>query len=219
MATRPKLSEAETIEQYRIALENAENQSEIATVMSELGYDSTTIVEGKTLLAETRQAYDANKTEDDETSEASANFKKLKEQLANNYSSDRKKAKVIFRKDILTAEKLGLTGTIPQAYIKWLELAKKFYTTALNDTEIQNKLSRLNITVESLTANQTLISQLETARTNYLREVGESQDSTKIKDAAFVKMDDWMSEFYAVARIALEDNPQLLESLGKLVRS
>jgi len=52
-----------------------------------------------------------------------------------------------------------------------------------------------------------------------LREVGESQDATKIKDAAFVKMDDWMSEFYAVAKIALEDNPQLLESLGKLVRS
>lgn len=110
-------------------------------------------------------------------------------------------------------------GIIPQAYIKWLELAKKFYTTAINDTEIQNKLTQLNITVESLTVNKTLISQLETARTAYLREIGESQDATKAKDGAFVKMDDWMSKFYAVARIALEDNPQLLESLGKLVRS
>jgi hypothetical protein len=27
--------------------------------------------------------------------------------------------------------------------------------------------------------------------------------------------DDWMSEFYAVAKIGLEDNPQLLEALGK----
>lgn len=96
MATRPKLSEAEALEQYRVALENAQNQSEIATVMFELGYDSTTITEGKTILTETRQAYDANKTEDDETSEASANFKKLKEQLTNNYSSDRKKCKSNF---------------------------------------------------------------------------------------------------------------------------
>jgi hypothetical protein len=54
---------------------------------------------------------------------------------------------------------------------------------------------------------------------DYLREKGESQDSTKAKDAAFAKLDDWMSEFYAVAKIALEDNPQLLESLGKFVRS
>lgn len=64
-----------------------------------------------------------------------------------------------------------------------------------------------------------MISNLEAARADYLRGKGESQDSTKIKDAAFVKIDDWMSEFYAVAKIALEDNPQLLESLGKLVRS
>jgi len=154
MATRPKLSETETLEQYRIALENAENQSEIASVMSEFGYDSAMIAEGKTLLAETRQTYDANKTEDDETTEASANFKKLREQLADNYASDRQKAKVVFRKDQLTADKLGLTGVLPQAYIKWLETTKKFYTTALADTDIQSKLERLKITTDSLSANK-----------------------------------------------------------------
>lgn len=52
-----------------------------------------------------------------------------------------------------------------------------------------------------------------------LREKGESQDATKLKDTAFIELDDWMSEFYVVAKIALEDNPQLLESLGKFVRS
>lgn len=53
----------------------------------------------------------------------------------------------------------------------------------------------------------------------YLLKKGESQDATKLKDSAFGEIDDWMSEFYAVAKIALEDNPQLLESLGKFVRS
>ena len=41
---------------------------------------------------------------------------------------------------------------------------------------------------------------------------------TKLYDA-FDAMDDWMSEFYAVARIALEEKPQLLEVLGKHVKS
>jgi len=40
-----------------------------------------------------------------------------------------------------------------------------------------------------------------------------------VKDAAFAKIDDWMSEFYAEAKIGLEDNPQLLEALGKTVKS
>jgi hypothetical protein len=64
-----------------------------------------------------------------------------------------------------------------------------------------------------------LITNVEIARSAYLREKGESQDATQLKDKAFANLDDWMSEFYAVAKIALEDSPQLLESLGKLVRN
>ncbi|MFZ2284028.1 MAG: hypothetical protein WAV86_09145, partial [Lutibacter sp.] len=63
------------------------------------------------------------------------------------------------------------------------------------------------------------IAALTSARTEYLREKGESQDSTMSKDKAFREIDDWMSEFYAVAKIALEEKPQLLESLGKFVIS
>jgi len=68
-------------------------------------------------------------------------------------------------------------------------------------------------------AGITAISVLRTARTLYLKEIGESQDSTKIKDSAFAKIDSWMMDFNAVAKIAMGDNPQLLETLGILVRS
>ena len=64
-----------------------------------------------------------------------------------------------------------------------------------------------------------MIASLESARAEYKREVGESQDATKQKDAALSKLEDFMSEFYAIAAIALEDRPQLLESLSKQVLS
>ncbi len=35
MATRPKLTESETFEKYRVSLENVENWSEIAAIMAE----------------------------------------------------------------------------------------------------------------------------------------------------------------------------------------
>ena len=219
MATKKTLSEAETLEQYRVALENAESQTEIATIMAEFGYDETLIAEGKALFTKTREAYDLNKKEDDETSESYTNFTTLKENLAKTYTLHRKKGKIIFRKDTITLNKLSLTGSLPTSYIKWLETVKKFYTVASSDTEIQNKLVRLKLTTEELNGTIQLISNLEQARSEYLREKGESQDSTKLKDKAFAEIDDWMSEFYAVAKIALEDNPQLLESLGKFVKS
>ena len=219
MATKRTLSEAEVLEQYRVSFENVEKQSAIATIMAAFGYDETLLTEGKTLLTKTRAAFDFNKKEDDETSEAYKNFTTLKENLATTYTLHRKKAKVIFRKESTTLNKLSLSGSLPTAYIKWLETVKKFYTVASSDSEIQSKLVRLKITTEELNGTIEQISNLELARAEYLREKGESQDATKQKDKAFGEIDDWMSEFYAVAKIALEDNPQLLESLGKFVRS
>ncbi len=219
MATKRIASEAEALEQYRVSLENVEAQTEIATIMAEFGYDEIVIAEGKALFTQTREAYDVNQKEDDETSESYKNFTRLKESLAKTYTLHRKKGEIIFRKEPITLSKLVLTGSLPTAYVKWLETVKKFYTVALQDTTIQTKLVRLKITTEEINETIALITNLEHARAEYLREKEESQDATKAKDKIFAKMDDWMSEFYAVAKIALEDNPQLLESIGKFVRS
>ena len=154
-----------------------------------------------------------------ETSEAYNDFSSKRELLEDTFTLHRKKAKVVFRKDALTADKLAISGAMPRNYIKWLEAARKFYSVASADTAIQGKLARLQVTADDLVAANTMISDLEAARSEYLKEKGESQDATKAKDAAFAKIDDWMSEFYAVAKIDLEDNPQLLEALGKTVRS
>lgn len=219
MTVKRTQSEAATLERYRVALENAETQSEIATIMAEFGYDTAMIEEGKNLFTQTRQVYDLNVKEDDETSQAYSNFTEKRNSLADTYSLHRKKAKVIFRKDLEIMKRLSLDGTIPAAYVSWLETVKKFYTEVLADTALQTKLSRLKITVEDLNVANTLIGELETARAVYMKEKGESQDATKQKDAVFVQLDDWMSEFYAVARIALQDNIQLLEALGVIVRN
>lgn len=219
MATKRTVSEAETLEQYRVALDNAVNQPEIASTMAEFGYDEAMINEGKILLTKTREAFDFNKKEDDETTESYSNFATSKEILTKSYILHRKKAKVIFKNEPTSLSKLALTGSLPTSYINWLETVKKFYAVASTDTTIQSKLLRLKVTPEEITNAFGFISNLEETRAIYLREKGESQDATKIKDKAFAAIDTWMSEFYAVARIALEDSPQLLESIGKFVRS
>ncbi|MDD4528164.1 MAG: hypothetical protein PHF25_09095 [Candidatus Margulisbacteria bacterium] len=219
MASNLKSTEAGTLELYRVALENVQEQPEIATVMADLGYDSALITEGKQLLEQTRNIFDFNKTEDDETSVAYADFSNRKKDLETIYSLHRKKAKVVFRKDPVTLKQLALDGSLQKSYVKWIETVKKFYSVATTNTEIQGKLARLKITPEDITATNTKVTELEKARAEYLREKGESQDATKAKDAAFAKIDDWMSEFYAVAKIGLEEKPQLLEALGKIVKS
>lgn len=116
-------------------------------------------------------------------------------------------------------EKLGLNGGIPQAYTRWIELVRRLYSIALADTEIHTQLSRLNVTAEHLAAANALLSEVEGALRVYVREQGESQDATHQKNLVFDQLEDRMRDFYAVAKIALEDWPQLAESLGKLERN
>ncbi len=85
--------------------------------------------------------------------------------------------------------------------------------------EIETIEASVKITTEDIATELAQIQTLETARTTYLREVGESQDATKQKDAAFAKMDDWMQDFYAIADIALEGQPQLIEALARKRKS
>jgi hypothetical protein len=213
------LTNAQALEKYRVSLENVGKQPEIATIMAEFGYGPETIAVGKQLLLDTRKAFYFNKQEDNETVEARADLDAKIEVISVLYRLHRKKAKVVFRNDDVVLKKLALTGSIPQAYVKWLETIKTFYTELDGDTKLLNKLARLKVAAQDITDGITAIASLEAARSEYLKEIGESQDATKAKDAAFATMDDWMRDFYAVSKIAMEDKPQLLEALGLLIRS
>ena len=54
---------------------------------------------------------------------------------------------------------------------------------------------------------------------NLVQEKGEAQAATKRRDAALDAMQDWLSDYLAIAKVALEEEPQLLEGLGVLQRS
>ncbi|WP_378185722.1 hypothetical protein ACE939_11460 [Aquimarina sp. W85] len=210
-------SQAALLAQYRVALDNAKNQPEIATEMAELGFDIDTLNAGDQLLAQTRAAYDFKQLEDDETVAASTNFKEAKKQLETYYRRHRKKARVIYKNNPTILKQLGIYNTVPYNYAGWLETIRKFYTT--NDSAILKPLERLKITAEDMITGLNYIKIVEQARSEFLKETGESEDATKQKEKAFATLENWMQEFYAVAAIALEDHPQLMEAIGRKRKS
>ena len=71
-------------------------------------------------------------------------------------------------------KKLIIDGSMPRAYVSWLEIVKKFYTEMLANTDLQTKIARLKVTADDLTAANTLLSEMESTRSKYLIEKGES---------------------------------------------
>lgn len=219
MVSKANSSEKSMFEMWRVALSNAEKQGLIAEKMAGYGYDGPVMAEGNAVYKKTRGIYDLNKTEDDETSFAREDFNTKKTSLFTLYAEHRQLGRIVFRNNAVLLEQLGLNGTLSKVYIEKMENIKKFYTLSQENPEIQQKLLRLKLDAEKIAAGKTLVTEVEEARANYLREIGESEDATKHKDDALAEMASWMSDFYAVARIALKDHPQLLEALGKGVKS
>ncbi len=219
MAINKTQSEVQILENYRVALTNAVTQSEVSATLAVFGYTAEKIAIGNQLLDETTTAYNTTKKETNETVSARADFDNKTSQVETVYSLHRKKAKVVFRKDEVALKQLGLIGSNSQAYAKWLEEVKLFYSVLQSNKVLLSQLESLKVTAEEVNTAVTTIKELENARAIYLKEIGESQDATKAKDIAFAKLDDWMRDFYSVAKIAMEDKPQLLETMGILVRS
>ncbi len=212
-------SEAQILENYRVALGNVEIQPEVALQMADFGYDTTKIEEGKALLSATRQSFDFNKQENQETIAARAIFDAKLNALYAIYAPHRKRAKVIFKNDDVALKALALKGMMPQAYIQKMETMKTFYNVLNSNSAMLDKLLIFKVLPADVTTALTMLAETEATRSAYLIETGESQDATKAKDKSFEIIDSWMREFVAVAKIALEDNPQLLESLALFVRS
>ncbi|RUT78560.1 hypothetical protein DLK05_08255 [Ancylomarina longa] len=219
MEKRKNHSEIQTLESYRVALSNAEAQSDIATTMATYGYTPEVIGEGKKLLADTMNVYNFNKQENNEARASRAEFDAKSSAINNTYSKHRKLARVIFRNDELSLQKLALKGRTPCAYINWLTTTKTFYSEIIADENVQSKLARFKFTKEEAESSLASIADLEACRLTYLREIGESQEATRVKDNTFAELDHWMQDFYTVAKIAMEEKPQLLEAIGILVRS
>lgn len=195
-------------------LTNVQNQAAIAAALDAFGYDAAAIQEGLALLNTARGLYDVQIREYGEQHAATQAFETACSQADKAYAAHRNLAKIAFKADAQRQTDLHLNDRKPQAYAPWYEQARHFYTAVLADTAAQTTLAKYKVTLESLQAAQTQLEMTSTLKSAQEKEKGEAQDATQQRDAALAALDTWLADFKVVARIALQDTPQLLEALN-----
>lgn len=204
---------------YRSIFENISKNETLKTELAEYGYDEEEIAKGKALYDIAEEKLEANKAETAEEKLAYANFSKKFEELKKSYSTDRKKVKIIYKNDDRVLSVLGVKGIISIKISDFINGVDTLYKQLNTSPELLTPLARLKINQEHIDKQLALLEEVKNAYSNYSKEKGESQQATKDKDKALSDLVKWVREFYAIAKIALEDQPQLLESIGKFVRS
>lgn len=207
------------LQNFGAMFENLSKEGDLKTELAEYGYDDAKIAEGKALYDEARKTFDANIKETREETSASLAFQEKYQNVQKKYSTHRKKARIVFEDNEEALRQLKLKGSAARAIAAAMEEMRAFYQLLDTTPNLLTPLKQLKINEEDIKNQLQELPEVEKAYATYLQEKGESQQATRDKNKAFETLDKWVSKFHKVAKIALEDRPQLLEALGKFVRS
>ncbi len=206
-----------TIDEYLtrtgVAIGNARETPAILAALEVYGYDDAVLQQGQDRLDTAFSLSSAQRKEYAEQYGATAALNEGHAEADRLYSTHREMAGIAFKKDLTRLATFELNQSKKKSFSGWLTQARYFYTKLLADADAIAALGRFRITQEQLEAGQALIEQAMALNKTQQKEKSEAQKATKDRDAALDELHEWMSEFKAIATIALADDSQLLEAL------
>ncbi len=204
------------LENYGIALEGGINHPFISRKLTGMGYDKKKIGEGITLweeVLELEAMKDDGYSNRHDTSDALKTNAEAAHQL---YIRHITYSRLAYKGDASNWKKLKLTGKRKGDLTGWTAQARAFYRNVM---PVAAALNNMGITTEELQEAKDMIQTIGKTRTQLQQKAGEAQWSTQKRNKALKKLDVWMQRYIKVAKLALEDDNQLLEVLGVVVKA
>ena len=204
------------LDALHLMLSNARQHAIIQPQLARYGYDDLKIQQGLDILTRIREQQRIQNEEYAECNLASNRLKVEFKNLRQQFTDHRTLASIALRSDENAYLQLRLHIVQEKKMVPWLEQVKHFYDTAALH---QKQLSRFGLTKAQLEQSKNMLNSIQEKRQQHLRHKGNAQHATHSRDLTLDSLRKWNRSFRAVARVALEKEPQLLESLGIVVAS
>ena len=198
----------------QVAIDNGLGDAGVLAALSAFGYDQARLGEGRALYEEVLALVNRQKAEYGDQFEATQAVTSAWEEANAAYGVALKVARVAFQGNQKARAALMLGGQRKQTLSGWLEQATAFYSNLLDDAGLMAALGNFGYDRAKLEAGQALVQAVVAANLVQEKEKGEAQEATKQRDAKLDALDGWMSDFKAIAQVALEEHSQWLEKLG-----
>lgn len=197
-------------------IENALNHKEIQKGLSAFRYARKKLLEGKALCEQTHMLH---MSKFDKYGSQYQTSNTLKEEVAlvkMQYKRHLQIARLAFEDNRGVQEKLKLKGKRKENLDGWLEQATAFYYYI---DGVMEDITRYGADQEELIQTKVMVEALSATKQQQLQTRGEAQHATQQRNIALKQLNNWMKKFRQTARIALQEEPQLLEILGIKVPS
>ncbi len=217
--TRPMTSIAERLNAANVAISNALSDAQIGKYLGEYGYQTPKLSEGKALYEAADGAVKKQVAAMGDKKNASARQEAAEKRARTAYQNLAQVARAAFRGDKGSLASLGLDNPMPTPLPLFLTMATALFDNASHTPQIAATLAGFGYTTQKLSAERGKIVELSAAIQAHEAASGAAQQATSEQNRAMDALDYWMGAFIRVAKVALRDEPQLLEKLGILKRN
>ncbi len=200
-------------------IENSISDNGVKTALAAYGFTETKLTEIKNLYEEVAALHNVQKKEYGEQVAATSELNDIWDTADRQYMKTLKIARVAFKDNIKADKAIMLFGDRKQSLSGWLEQARAFYSNIINDPGMLATIGEYGYLPEKLREEAALIDQVTTKHLAQKKEIGEAQEATQNRDKKLDELAIRVSGLRAVAKVALDESPQMLEKLGILART
>ena len=215
MGTRIKTTLAKQLKRAQLAIYGTLQSPEILTAVTVFGYDEPMMREGETLFLAVQNH--RNRTSVKRGSKAQTNQKASgTENIGRKaYSSLATVVRALFVSDPAARTALGLAGRSPDSRAAFIATAETLFAACLGASpELKAKLARFGYPESKLISEQAKIAALRAEMTAQAGAKGDSEQETLALHHALNGLNAWVMQYRKLARLALANQPQLLEKIG-----
>ena len=216
--TRPMTGISDRLAKANVAISNALSDAQIGKLLGEYGYQTQKLSEGKGLLEAADLAVKKQVAAHGDQKEATARFLSAEKTSRTAYQNLAQVARAAFARDKAKLAVLGLNAAMPKALPLFLTMATALFDNASHTAEIAETLKSYGYSADKLAKERAKIVELSVADQAQESAKGGAQQATFEQNRAMEALDYWMGGFVKVAKVALREQPQLLEKLGILKR-
>lgn len=212
--TQSKANIERRLARAQVAITNALADPGLQAALTTYGYTIARLEQGRALRDAAIVLYQQQKDGYGGLFAAADTLDEAQRQAGDTFMRHVKVARVALKQDRGALQKLGLLARRKRGLASWLAQAHQFYANAQSNPDILGKLAAFGITATMLADGQRKIDSVGLSDAARRQRKGAAQDTTRARDEALAELDAWMADFLKIARVALQDRPQLLHQLG-----
>jgi hypothetical protein len=216
---KPKQGISERLNAANVAISNALSDAQVGKLLGEYGYQTPKLSEGKALYEAADGAVKAQVAKMGDRKAATAREAAADKTARTAYQNLAQVARAAFARDKASLAILGLTGPMPVPLPLFLTMATALFDNASHKPEVAQVLAQHGFTTDKLAKERGKIVELSAAMQAQESASGAAQQATFEQNKAMETLDNWMSAFVRIAKVAIREQPQLLEKLGILKRN